>query len=302
MFIPSTHGDKLNALLDNNKLPNSDKIKVKEAISKYNIWRSALLDLKTNGKNIVFEAVKLLNEYKNYIEIDLIFSSKDDFLYRQKGQLKLDNTVLEEFLPLLVNCIFGERLDKKNILLGPTSCISGIRLDSSLAIETSGGGIVLKQKDQDFAISRRLYLKASHYSSFEQSVVKETNIAYLACECKTNLDKTMFQEASATALDLKSTVPTAKYILLCEWLDMTPINSSTTAIDEIIILRKAKRIGAGERQNYSSSIERASKLKLYTDFMESHPFAVDTFYRFIDHINVLIEDTEENKILDRGYF
>jgi hypothetical protein len=36
--------------------------------------------------------------------------------------------------------------------------------------------------------------------------------------------------------------------------------------------------------------------------MESHPFAVDTFYRFIDHINELIEDTEENKILDRGYF
>lgn len=52
---------------------------------------------------------------------------------------------------------------------------------------------------------------------------RETNIAYLACECKTNLDKTMFQEASATALDLKSTVPSAKYLLLCEWLDMTPI-------------------------------------------------------------------------------
>jgi hypothetical protein len=67
----------------------------------------------------------------------------------------------------------------------------------------------LKQKDQDFAISRRLYLKASHFESFEKSIVKETNIAYLACECRTNPDKTMFQEASATALDLKSSVPSS---------------------------------------------------------------------------------------------
>jgi hypothetical protein len=115
-------------------------------------------------------------------------------------------------------------------------------------------------------------------------------------------DKSKVQEASATALDLKSTVPTAKYILLCEWLDMTPISSSTTAIDEIIILRKAKRIGSGERQNYSSSAERILKLKTYKEFINSHPFTYDTFMRFIDHINELINDIEENKILDRGYF
>jgi hypothetical protein len=302
MVISSTHGDKLQALLGNSKLPDSDKIKIQESIKKYNLWRDTLLSLRGNQKAVISEAVKLLNGYKNYIEIDLIFSSKDDFLYRQKGQLKLDNTVLEEFLPLLVYCVFGDKLNDKNIILGPTSCISGIRFDSSLSTETSGGGIVLKQKDQDFAISRKLFLKSSHYESFDKSIVKETNIAYLACECKTNLDKTMFQEASATALDLKSTVPTAKYILLCEWLDMTPINSSTTAIDEIIILRKAKRIGSNERQNYSSSDEKASKLKSYKAFLESHPFSIDTFTRFIDHINELIEDTEENKILDRGYF
>jgi hypothetical protein len=302
MTIPNTHGDKLQALLINNKLPQLDKIKVKESIEKYNTCRNTLLNLKGNYKTIISEAVKLLNEYKNYIEIDLIFSSKDDFLYRQKGQLKLDNTVLEEFLPLFVNSVFGTKLEDKHIILGPTSCISGIRFDSSLSLETSGGGIVLKQKDQDFAISRRLYLKSSHYASFDNSIVKETNIAYLACECKTNLDKTMFQEASATALDLKSTVPTAKYILLCEWLDMTPINSSTTAIDEIIILRKAKRISSNERQNYSSSIERIAKLNTYKEFLESHPFTIDTFTRFIEHINELINDAEENKILDRGYF
>lgn len=302
MTIPAAHGDKLQALLQNSKLPDSDLPRVHEALKKYNDWRNTLIALRGEQKHIIMQAVKLLNDYKNYIDIDLIFSSHDDFLYRQKGQLKLDNTVLEEFLPLLVNSIFRDKIDDKTIMLGPTACISGIRFDSSLALETLGGGIVLKQKDQDFAISRRLYLKASHFESFEKSIVKETNIAYLACECKTNLDKTMFQEASATALDLKSSVPTAKYLLLCEWLDMTPINSSTTAIDEIIILRKAKRMSSNERQNFSSSNERMIKLDDYKKFISSHPYMVDTFTRFISHINELLEDTEENQILDRGYF
>jgi hypothetical protein len=302
MIIAATHGDKLQALLRNNKLPESDMPTVHEALEKYASWRNALIALRGEQKYIITEAVKLLNDYKNYIDIDLIFSSSDDFLYRQKGQLKLDNTVLEEFLPLLVGSVFRDKINDKSIMLGPVACISGIRFDSSLSMETPGGGIVLKQKDQDFAISRRLYLKASHFESFEKSIVKETNIAYLACECKTNLDKTMFQEASATALDLKSSVPTAKYLLLCEWLDMTPINSSTTAIDEIIILRKAKRISSSERQNFSSSSERVIKLDAYKNFINLHPYTVDTFIRFIGHINELLEDTEENEILDRGYF
>jgi hypothetical protein len=38
--------------------------------------------------------LKLLIDYKNYIDIKLIFDSPNDFLYRQKGQLKLDNTIL----------------------------------------------------------------------------------------------------------------------------------------------------------------------------------------------------------------
>jgi len=302
MNIPATHGDKLRALLQNSKLPEGDRPKVREAIEKYSAWRETLLALRGEQQAIISKAVALLNEYKNYIEVDLIFSSRDDFLYRQKGQLKLDNTVLEEFLPLLVFCVFRDKIQEQTITLGPTACISGIRFDSSLALESAGGGIVLKQKDQDFAISRRLFLKASHYESFKQSVVKETNIGYLVCECKTNLDKTMFQEASATALDLKSSVPTAKYLLLCEWLDMTPINSSTTAIDEIIILRKAKRIGSNERQNYSSAAERSAKLETYKSFLKAHPYSVDTFSRFVRHISDLLEDTEENAILNRGYF
>ena len=50
----------------------------------------------------------------------------------------------------------------------------------------------------------------------------------------------MFQEAAATALDIKTAIPGAAYYLLCEWLDMTPISTSTTAVDEIIILTQSE--------------------------------------------------------------
>ena len=110
MNLTTTHGDKLNALLNNNKLPASDMAKVKEAIDKYNVWRNTLLQLEGDINTIISNSVGLLNNYKNYIEVDLIFASSEDFLYRQKGQLKIDNTILEEFLPLLVNGVFREKI------------------------------------------------------------------------------------------------------------------------------------------------------------------------------------------------
>ena len=129
-----------------------------------------------------------------------------------------------------------------DLQFGPVTSFSGIRFESSMVADRVGGGMQVRTKDHDFAISRRLFIRSSHQRDFQNSVTKETNIAYVAAECKTNLDKTMFQEAAATALDVKLAVPGARYFLLCEWLDMLPINTNTTAIDEILILRRAKRL------------------------------------------------------------
>src|SRR2546422_2143690 len=43
--------------------------------------------------------VELLNEYRLWVDVEVVFDSPDDFLYRQKGQLKLDSSIIEEFLP-----------------------------------------------------------------------------------------------------------------------------------------------------------------------------------------------------------
>jgi hypothetical protein len=95
----ATHGDKLKALLVNEKLPASDRKRVETAIQKYGQWIATLQVAKGDAPKVLSILVEALNEYKRFIELDLIFDAHDDFLYRQKGQLKLDNTILEEFLP-----------------------------------------------------------------------------------------------------------------------------------------------------------------------------------------------------------
>ena len=160
----------------------------------------------------------------------------------------------------------------------------------------------LREKDHDFAISRHLFIQASHQPDFQESVMAKTHIAYVAAECKTNLDKTMFQEAAATALDVKTAIPGAAYYLLCEWLDMTPISASTTAIDEIIILRKAKRLPSNVRGQFNTVAGRRQNRGVFTDYLEAHPFSMETFSRFLDYIRKLVSDDTEDAALKRGYF
>jgi hypothetical protein len=132
-----------------------------------------------------------------------------------------------------------------DLSFGPVSSFSALRFEETIRSVRGGGAMTIRSKDQDFAISRKLYIRTSHDPDFGDAATSETSLAYVATEIKTNLDKTMFQEAAATALDVKSVSPRSRYYLLCDWLDMTPVSTASTAIDEILILRRAKRIGAG---------------------------------------------------------
>jgi hypothetical protein len=244
VVLLTPHGDKLNALLENKKLPDDDRPRILEAKTRYETWLEKLKLVQGEYNEIVTGMVSILNEYKQFIELNVIFDSNNNFLYRQKGQLKLDNTVIEEFLPVLLTTALSDLFQEYDLSFGPTTCFSGIRFESSVIGEQVGGGMRVRTKDHDFAVSRSLFIRSSHQKNFQNSLTEQTNIAYIAAECKTNLDKTMFQEATATALDVKLAVPGAKYFLLCEWLDMSPISTNTTAIDEILILRKAKRLSS----------------------------------------------------------
>ena len=302
---PSVHGDKLRALSVNPKLPATDLPRVMAQIERYDAWIAAMAEVEGNADDVLAALVGLLNEYKKSVEFDLIFCSENDFLQRQKGQLKLDNTILEEFLPWL----FEERLvpgfaRQDDLECGPRKSFAGLTFDSPL-LGLSSGGVFVKKKDQDFSVARKLNIRISKPENDDDIFEQDFFVSYFATEIKTNLDKTMFQEAAATASELKRVSSGSKYILLCEWLDMTPINSRLTAMDEVIVLRRCKRLGSGVRSNFSSSEGRKAQRQQHEGFLDAHPLSVEGFSRLLWHLNECfpVEDNDaEDIMLERGYF
>lgn len=306
MPLPTPHGDKLRAALENEKLPPSDATKLEHALSQYNIWIANLTAIPAGAPTALADCIALLNEYRLFIDLELIFDSSDDFLYRQKGQLKLDNTVIEEFLPHLLLRVIGSPA-LTGFALGPRPCYSALFFTSRLSGATTLPGIQVRTKDQDFAISRAIEVRAAFSSTDGETPAAESVagwLGYLCAECKTNLDKTMFQEAIATAHDVKTAVPGAKYFLLCDWLDMIPISTAGTDIDEVLILRKSRRVGAQIRSRFSSRAGRQAARGDYERFLRAHPFSADVFDRLLTHVRALLnnQDPVETDVLGRGYF
>ncbi|KAB8290104.1 Bpu10I family restriction endonuclease [Bifidobacterium avesanii] len=302
------HGEKLVAAINSPKVPATDKERLQKALDKYDLWIS---EINTHTENsvdsLITSLVQCLTNYKYYIDVDLIFDSQEDFLYRQKGQMKLDNTIVEEFLPILVRrCIELEYGACDYIVDSQKPIFSSAYFNSSLSTPEIGGGLEIKTKDQDFSISREIHLRSSYSGLFSSTETREktTYLGYVLAEIKTNLDKTMFQEASATAHDVKLAVTGAKYYLLCDFLDMTPISTSTTDIEEILILRKAKRMSSNIRKNFNTFAGRQAHRDEYVYHLDDHPYSAEVFQRFVNHIfdQINNESLIEGDVLDIGYF
>lgn len=310
------HGQKIDSAINNEKVPKSDKQRLKSALNTYEAWANNLDKIDPSKEKLevaIKKMVRLLNDYKLELDYNTIFCSDTTFLYRQKGQIKLDNTVMEEFLPIFVKkCL---QISHPNLFNGndaldiasQTKTFSSLRFNSSLVNPGIAGSLKVKTKDQDFALSRKLFVHASFDKTFSDQAKIESNtlnLGYVVAELKTNLDKTMFQEASATASDIKHSVSKAHYYLLCDFLGMTPISTATTDIDGAFILRKAKRISSDKRKEFSNPSNRKKNRNWYKNFLQSHPYDYLLFEKFFKSIdkqlnvkNPLIDD-----VLKNGYF
>lgn len=74
------HGDKLDGLQRNAKLPPADRLRVEQAKERYNEWVAAMDGLPSEGDERVRDLVTLLNRYKLYLDLELIFDSPENFL------------------------------------------------------------------------------------------------------------------------------------------------------------------------------------------------------------------------------
>lgn len=289
------HRDKLIAAINNKKAKN-DKGLLEDAFKAYENWTTALSKLKTKGDTRVREMTKLLNEYKDYLEVDLIAKNGSPFIKRQKGQLKLDNSVMEEFLIHLVHDDVIENLPKGIETGSQTAFMSLSFRPSSIENLNQQPEIVLKQKDQDFTIGKSIYYQLSPDSKFDKKVTTDGRLflAVLAAEVKVNYDKTMFQECAGTASRLKQGCPLSKYYALIEYLDMKPEDVRLTDIDNVFLLRKAKRL----------PYEKRSIFEEVRDQHKDNPICPDVMIKFVKEIQDFVNATwyDADAALKRGSF
>lgn len=141
-ILPTPHLDKLVALSSNPRLPDTDRPRIEGALERYNEWTEQLLSIQAARKETVEQLVDATNRYKEFIELEFIFDSGADFLYRQKGQLKLDNSILEEFLPHLF--YKGLDLSDGTLAFGPRSTFAGLSFMSTLTNVGAGGRATIR--------------------------------------------------------------------------------------------------------------------------------------------------------------
>lgn len=295
-MIQFPHKEKLIAALQNPKAVN-DKPLLQEAQKAYEAWINDMDALQTCGIQRVKDLVRLLNDYKDYLEVELIAKSGSNFLKRQKGQLKLDNSVIEEFLPYLVDDRILNNLPTDfQIETGSQTSFMSLAFCPSSIRDLSKPRIEIKEKDQDFTIGKSVFYKFSSDANFknEQTIDGRLFLAVLAVECKVNYDKTMFQECAGTAARLKQGCPVSRYYTLVEYLDMQPEDTRLTSIDNVFLLRKAKRLPYEKRS-------------IYEEIKAQHrdyPIAEDVMLNFVAEIQDFVDATwyDPEKALLRGSF
>ncbi|MCL5960282.1 MAG: Bpu10I family restriction endonuclease [Chloroflexi bacterium] len=290
------HLDKLNAAILNPKAAN-DVALLGEAKTHYEAFIDSLDHLTSTGKDRVNELVSLLNHYKDTLEVDLIMQRGSPFLKRQKGQLKLDNSVIEEFLIHLVCPEVVPGVENAKFVTGPQNAFMSLsfRPSSFLQLDKRPEPII-KTKDQDFVIGTQIHYRMAPTGEFRRSDTKSGSfvLAVLAAEVKVNLDKTMFQEATGTAGRLKMGCPVAKYFLLAEFLDMIPEDPRLTDIDNVFLLRKTRRLPVDKRDDVKS-VEGQHK---------EHPISADVVWRFVEEIQAFVNQAwyDPEEALKRGSF
>ncbi len=290
------HKDKLIAAIKNPKA-SVDKELLEEALKNYSIWIKATQELKSKGEKRIKEMVALLNEYKDLIELELIAQKGSAFLKRQKGQLKLDNSIMEEFLIHLVHPDILNNLPDFELDKGPQTAFMSLSFrPSSVQNLNEKPEVVIKNKDQDFTIGKAIYYQFSSDESFANTKTTKGKLflAALAAECKVNYDKTMFQECAGTATRLKQGCPISKYYALVEYLDMKPEDVRLTDIDNVFLIRKTKRLPFKKRSIYEEVKAQ------HKDFPISDEVIINFTKEIQDFIDAVWYDPDE--ALRRGSF
>jgi hypothetical protein len=175
------------------------------------------------------ERVRLLNEYKDFID-------QQHYAEKFDSRSNLHSSVLEEFMYYLFKDLAAAL--SPHALLGKSHTFKDLFFRAgSFSDMLQTPRILVEKKDHDFAIGTKIETRfmCAGQAAEEQDT---WDIPAVAIECKTYLDKTMLQDASTAAEQLKYRNPHARYIVVAEWLKLT--EAVNLRKFKIYVLRKQK--------------------------------------------------------------
>lgn len=237
---------------------NASKLDILDLFAeKYRKYLSGNLALNGFSREVVEKRVALLNEYYDYFsEYDSSHTKKIDDVF--SAQSKFRSTVLEEFLAILLHDAVSECLTdipNAKIEIGSVKAYANLyfygKNFAAFAVEPSLG---INVKDQDFAIYRNVKIR------MDESEPILTSVPVVAIECKTYVDKTMFEGAAATAEKLKAGNPYTMFGIVAETYEIDrSFIPAYSRVDQVYILRK------GSRKGQVKPIDSGVVLKLVED-------------------------------------
>lgn len=220
-------------------LDSESKQMLVEIRQKYNEWKRANEELKgptqyiqDEDASILEKRVQLLSEYKDFID-------QQHYAEKFDSRSNLHSSVLEEFMYYLFRDLVNSI--SPNALIGKSSSFKDIFFRANnYADMVREPNTVIEKKDHDFSIGVSIDAKLTCQGS-DTTEYSTWHIPAVAIECKTYLDKTMLQDVSTAAEQIKYKNPNAKYFAVAEWLKLSnDINLRKYKIDQIYILRKQK--------------------------------------------------------------
>jgi Bpu10I restriction endonuclease len=235
---------------------------LKEIRLSYNQWKTENENLKgptelvqENDFDIIVERTRLLNKYKDFLD-------QQHYAEKFDSRSNLHSSVLEEFMYYLFNdLVLGI---SENALIGKSHSFKDIFFRAPSYKEMlKNSNALFDTKDHDFAIG--VSVKATmQCQGAEIAEEYSWDIPAIAIECKTYLDKTMLQDVSTAAEQLKQKNPNAMYIVVSEWLKLSEtVNIKKYKIDQIYILRKQRNTDREFRYN-----KEYQKNPIYADVVE----------------------------------
>lgn len=207
----------------------------------YDRWRAENLKLNGPGRTpaatdmaTIEQRVALLNQYKDFVDQQKYAEAFD-------SRSNLHSTVLEEFMYYLFRDLAASL--SANALIGKSNTFKDLFFQSDdFRDMLDTPRVLIEKKVHDFAIG--ITLQASFQTAGPAPApaqIESWDIPAVAIECKTYLDKTMLQDASTAAEELKHRNPNAMYIVVAEWLKLTEaVNLRKSKIDQIYVLRRQR--------------------------------------------------------------